>query len=156
MGVVLSLLAVCFSVHISAARLFFCFNSFNTKLIQHGRLRHLVWSWLAAVVRASRCVCGAALHCYSNTKRVYTHKTNKEGKKAFSSEEDEKWPRRPDFLRPINPQRFSVGWDSVALQDESRQLVLVPACPEIISLLWFTLAAALIPASASIWVLGLA
>lgn len=84
------------------------------------------------------------------------HKTNKEGKKAFSSEEDEKWPRRPDFLRPINLQRFSVGWDSVALQDESRQLVLVPACPEIISLLWFTLAAAQIPASASIWVLGLA
>lgn len=41
------------------------------------------------------------------------------------------------------------------LQDESRQLVLVPARPEIISLLWFTLAAALIPASASIWVLGL-
>lgn len=82
MGVVLSLLAVCFSVHISTAHLFFGFNSFNTKLIQHGRPRHLVWSWLAAVVRASSCVCGAALHCYSNTKRVYTHKTNKEGKKS--------------------------------------------------------------------------
>lgn len=94
--------------------------------------------------------CGAALHCYSNTKRVYTQKTNKKEKKTFLGEEDEKRPRRPDFLKLLK-SAASHRWGGFSgLQDESRQLVLVlvRAHPEIISLLWFTLALGLIPASA--------
>lgn len=74
----------------------------------------------------------------------------------FSGEEDEKWPLRPDFLKLRKSAAFLRWVGFSGLQDESRQLVLVRARPEITSLLWFTLAAGLIPAFASIWVLGLA
>lgn len=89
-------------------------------------------------------------HCYSNTKRVYTQKTNKEEKKTFSGEEDEKTDI--ELLKSAAFLRW-VGFSG--LQDESRQLVLLRARPKIISLLWFTLALGLIPASASIWLLRL-
>lgn len=141
-------------VHISTPPVFFCFNSFNPKLIQHGRLSRLLRSCLAAVVRTRCSVCGTALHCYSNTKCVYTQKTNKEEKKAFLGEEDERWPRRSDFLKLLKSAASHRWVGSAACRMGPRQLVLVRTRPEIISLFCFTLAAGLIPASASICALG--
>lgn len=68
----------------------------------------------------------------------------------FSGEEDEKTDL--ELLKSAAFLRW-VGFSG--LQDESRQLVLLRARPKIISLLWFTLALGLMPASASIWLLGL-
>lgn len=57
------------------------------------------------------------------------------------------------LLRLIKSTEFLCWVGFSGLQDESRQLVLVRACPEIISPLWFTLAAGLILGFALIWVL---
>lgn len=85
------------------------------------------------------------------TRRRQTRKK----RRRFWGRKTRSGPATPTFSKRLKSAACLrwVGFGSV--EDDSRQLLLVPVRPEIISSLWFMLAAGSIPASASIWVLGI-